>query len=98
MTPAPLLPPVSGATLSPIRGRLATADAQPAALAGALTAAEALAAQTDSGPDSAPAPPEDEQSLEVAGSALSGMLLVGLLSAGAFTERRRARRATDLLR
>lgn len=97
-TPAPLLPPASGATLRPIRGRLASAAAQPAALAGALTAAEALAAQTDAGPDAAPAPAEDERSLEVAGSALSGMLLVGLLSAGAFTERRRARRATDLLR
>jgi hypothetical protein len=95
-TPPPLVPPPPGATQS-IRGRLASATPEQAALAGALTAAEALAAQPDR--DDAPTPPADRGRAAVAaGSAVSGMLLVGLLSAGALTERRRARRATDLLR
>lgn len=96
-TPPPLVPPVPGAALTTIRGRLATAELQPTALAGALTAAEALAAQPDSPSRPSGAPPEDEPSTVLAGSAVSGILLVGLLSAGALTELRRARRATELL-
>lgn len=95
-TPAPLVPPPGGRTQS-IRGLLASANPEPTALAGALTAAEALAAQPDR-PTPSPAKDRRPTTAAAAGSAVSGMLLVGLLSAGALTERRRARRATDLLR
>lgn len=94
-TPAPTPAPPSGSAGIPISGRLVNASltGKLPPLEAAITAADALAQQ----PSKEPSPSETARSgagggWSIVGSAGSGMLIVGLLAAGAAVELRRSRR------
>ena len=87
-SPSPA-PAAAGGT--PVAGQLVSAGPKPSSLAGAITAADALARQTS---PSGSAPQADGAGgASLVGSAASGMLLLGLLAGGVLTEVRRSRQA-----